>query len=84
MKWASTFKYLSINYDARVATARNLTQRVSFDNNLNGDRIRLRFSNRYGKVPMRLDRVTIGTETGNTIQNTSLITLPSAPGTVWS
>lgn len=79
MKWASAFKYLSINYDARVATARNLTQRVSFDNNLNGDRIRLRFSNRYGKVPMRLDRVTIGTETGNTVQNTSLITLDGSP-----
>lgn len=79
MKWASTFKYLTINYDARVATARNLTQRVSFVNNLSGARIRLRFSNRYGKAPLRLDRVTIGVESGSTVLNTVPITLNGSP-----
>ena len=75
MKWASAFKYISINYDARIATVKNRTQRVSFANNLNGDRIRLRFSNRYGKTPLRLDRVTVGTENGSVILNAMSVTL---------
>lgn len=74
MKWASAFKYLPVNYDDRVATVRNLTQRVSFDNNLNGNRIRLRFSNRYGKISLRLDRVTIGVMCNDDVTNTVLVT----------
>lgn len=75
MKWASAFKYLPVNYDDRVATVQNLTQRVSFDNNLNGDRIRLRLSNRYGKIPLRIDRVTIGVMHSDVAANTVLVTL---------
>ena len=75
MKWASAFKYLPVNYDDRVATVQNLTQRVSFDNNLNGNRIRLRLSNRYGKIPLRLDRVTIGVMHSDVAANTVLVTL---------
>ena len=75
MKWASAFKYISINYDARIATVKDRTQRVSFANNLNGDRIRLRFSNRYAKTPLRLDRVTVGIESDTTVLNTTPVTL---------
>lgn len=75
MKWASAFKYISINYDARIATVKDQTERVSFANNLNGDCIRLRFSNRYGKTPLRLDRVTVGTENGSVILNATSVTL---------
>lgn len=75
MKWASAFKYLPVNYDDRVATVQNLTQRVSFDNNLNGNRIHLRFSNRYGKIPLRLERVTIGVMHNDIVTNTVLVTL---------
>lgn len=84
MKWVSAFKYLPINYGERVATVKNLTQRVSFDNNLNGGRIRLRFCNRYARMPLRLDRVTAGTSDGGwaavTLGGESGITL--APGQV--
>lgn len=80
MKWASAFKYLSIRYDTRVATARDLTQRVSFDNNLDGERIRLRFSNRYGKTSLRLDRVTVGVVRGDGVANTTLVTLNGETG----
>lgn len=65
MKWVSAFKYLSLNYGERVATVKDRTQRVSFDNNLNGGRVRLRFSNRYAKIPLRLDRVTVGEADGS-------------------
>ena len=75
MKWVSAFKYLSINYDACVATVGNRTQRVSFDNNLNGDRIRLRFTNRYGKMPLQMDHVTIGVMHESMILNTVSVTL---------
>lgn len=75
MKWVSTFKYLSINYDDRIATVQNMTQKVSFDNNLNGERIRLRFSNRYGKNPLRLEHVTIGVVQGDEVVNTASVTL---------
>lgn len=75
MKWVSSFKYLPINYAASIATARDRTQRVSFDNNLNGDRIRLHLTNRYGKALLRLDRVTIGRETGAAVIDTADVTL---------
>lgn len=65
MKWVSAFKYLSLNYGERVATVKDRTQRVSFDNNLNGGRVRLRFSNRYAKIPLRLDHVTVGAADGS-------------------
>lgn len=75
MKWASALKYLPINYDGCVATVRDQTQRVSFDNNLNGSRIRLRFSNRYSKTPLCLKRVTVGVADGDNVLNTAAVTL---------
>lgn len=38
MKWASSFKYVPINYNGRVVTVKDHTQRVNFDNNLNGSK----------------------------------------------
>ena len=75
MKWASAFKYVSINYADVVATVHDTTQKVCLSNNLNGDRIRLRFSNRFSKNPLRLDRVTVGTERGDAVENTRAVTL---------
>ena len=39
MKWTSSFKYLPINYGMTLATLSDKTQRVLFDNNLNGNYI---------------------------------------------
>lgn len=75
MKWISSFKYVPINYDGCVAVIRNQTQRVSFDNNLNGGRIRLRLCNRYAKIPLILDRVTVGVVDGDRVANTTAVTL---------
>ena len=62
MKWVSSFKYLPINYGMTLATLSGRTQRVSFDNNLNGNKVRILFSNKYAKESLKLKRVTIGVE----------------------
>ena len=49
MKWTSSFKYLPINYGMTLATLSDKTQRVLFENNLNGNKVRILFSNKYAK-----------------------------------
>ncbi len=60
MKWVSTFKYLKIGYGEDIAQADDITQRVSFDNNVNADKVRIRFSNRYSRNELRIEKATIG------------------------
>lgn len=69
MKWVSTFKFLPINYSIRLTAIQNRTQRVIFDNNLRGDRIRILLSNKFSTVTLRLKRMTIGIAEGNSVQN---------------
>ncbi len=75
MKWVSSFSYLPIDYSVVLAEIKNQTQRVVFDNNLNGNWIRLRFSNRYSKNPLVLQRVTIGVVKKNQIKSVKEVTL---------
>ena len=91
MKWVSTFSYLPINYGVTLAQAADQSQRILFDNNLNGSRVRLRLTNRYGTEPLCLSRVTIGTTEGETVNAPQAVTLNGgreiclAPGQeVWS
>ncbi len=60
MKWASAFSYLPINYGVPLENVEHQTQRVIFDNNLNGNKIRLRLSNRYSRKTLILTRVSVG------------------------
>lgn len=60
MKWASSFRYLPINYSVELAQIENQTQRVVFYNNLCGERIRIRLSNKYSKQKLTLQKVLIG------------------------
>ena len=60
MKWASSFRYLPINYSVELAQIENQTQRVVFYNNLCGERIRIRLSNKYSKQNLTLQKVLIG------------------------
>ncbi len=62
MKWVSIFKYMSIEYGENIAFAMDQTQRVSFESNIDGDRVRIRFTNRFGGHNLRIDKVTIGKE----------------------
>lgn len=75
MKWASAFKYVPINYNGRVVTVKDRTQRVNFDNNLNGGKIRLHLCNRYAGKPLCLDRVTVGVAEGDTAAGVTNVTL---------
>lgn len=79
MKWVSSFSYLPINYSVVLAEVKDQTQRVIFDNNLNGSRVRLRFSNRYSKNMLTLQRVTIGIAEGNCVKSVKEVTLKGDP-----
>lgn len=75
MKWVSTLSYLPINYSAVLAKVQDCTQKVLFDNNLNGDRIRVCLSNRYSKKPLVLAGMTVGIERDGEIETVKKITL---------
>lgn len=79
MKWASTFSYLPINYSEVVAEICDQTQRVSFDNNLDGERIRIRLSNRYSGNPLTLQKMTIGYVCGGQVNNVKEVTRNGNP-----
>ncbi|WP_026492775.1 GDSL-type esterase/lipase family protein [Butyrivibrio sp. XPD2002] len=72
MKWLSIFKYLKIGYGENIALADNLTQRVSFDNNVDADRVRVRFTNRYSKNELRIAKATITKEGASKISSITL------------
>lgn len=60
MTWKTSFSYLPVNYNTVIGTVENLTQRTCFKNNLKGNKIRLRFSNKYGKELLVLNNVVLG------------------------
>lgn len=60
MTWKTAFGYLPVNYNTVIGTVENLTQRTCFRNSLKGNKIRLRFSNKYGKETLVLDEVILG------------------------
>lgn len=75
MKWTSSFKYLPINYGMTLATLSDKTQRVLFENNLNGNKVRILFSNKYAKKTLNLKKVTIGIENEGTVERIREVTL---------
>lgn len=62
MKWITCFQYLPIHYGITLGELSNIRQIVLFENNLEGDYLRILLSNKYGKKALVLDRVTIGRE----------------------
>lgn len=65
MEWKVTWRYRQINYGTTIGTIQNITQRTFIKNNLNGNRIRLLFSNAYGNEPLILDHVVIAKKKKN-------------------
>ncbi|WP_408071537.1 GDSL-type esterase/lipase family protein [Butyrivibrio sp. JL13D10] len=59
MKWVSTFKYQKIGYGENIAVAENITQRVSFYNNVDASKLRIRFTNRYSNNVLKIAKATI-------------------------
>lgn len=75
MKWISAFSYLPINYAVKIADIQDQTQRVIFDNNLNGNKIRLCFSNRYSTESLTLLHVTVGIVRDECVSNVAEVSL---------
>ena len=59
MKWVPSGSYLTINYNHEIGIIENSTQRIVLNNNLNGSKIRVRFSNKYSKEVLILNKVTV-------------------------
>ena len=59
MEWKPTWRQEEINYDG-IGWISNHTQRICIWNNLNADKIRIRFSNRWSSERLILENVTIG------------------------
>ncbi len=75
MKWISSFKYTRIGYGEGVIRLSDTTQRVAFDNNVDGRKIRIRLSNRYGRLPLTIDSASIGKECDGEIKDYTPVTL---------
>jgi lysophospholipase L1-like esterase len=60
MDWKTAWSYLPIDYDTSIGVVENITQRTFFWNNLNGSKIKVKFSNLYSKEPLILEKVIIG------------------------
>ena len=75
MKWVSAFSFLPINYAVELARSEDRTQRLTFDSNLNGEKVRVRFSNRYAKNPLCLRSVTVGIVRGDRVEELRPVTL---------
>lgn len=75
MKWNTTWSYLPINYNTTIGTVENITQRTFFWNNLDGTKVRVRFSNRYGQEPLILEKVMLAQKKKNEEFMTAMIIL---------
>ena len=91
MKWVSAFGFLPINYGVELARVKDRTQRVTFESNLGGERVRLRLSNKYSDSELCLERMTVGIARGDRTGQVRAVTLRGsgeirlAPGEeVWS
>jgi len=60
MNWKSAWSYLPVDWNTNIGTVCNITQRTFFKNNLDGTKIKIKFSNLFSKQSLTLENVTIG------------------------
>lgn len=58
-EWRASWGYCPLDLNMMDMAVENETQRIFIRNNLEGRKLRLRFSNRYGSVPMIFERVVV-------------------------
>lgn len=77
MEWKTTWSYLSLDYGVNIGTLENMTQRTSFWNNINGNKIRVKFTNLYGTKPLVFKEVIVAQKKNesNELLNSSYLTL---------
>lgn len=73
-EWISGWGYRETDFSLFPIFAENETQRLWFYNNLQSDALRLRFSNRYGREVLPIERVAVAlcTEDGTLLPGTSV------------
>ena len=84
-KWINGWGYRETDFSLFPIVVEDETQRVWFYNNLNASRVRLRFSNRYGRKELPIEQVWIAlaTEQGQIDQNANVgVTFDGASGVV--
>lgn len=55
-KWIPAWRAVPIDYHQGIGRIEDLTQKACFRNNLSGERVRLRLTNRYSEEPLRIER----------------------------
>lgn len=74
-EWKSAFGYCPINYNMCLALFEDQTQRIIFDNNLNGRSVRLRLSNKYSSSPLHIKHMTVGIEKSGCVRDLRDVTV---------
>lgn len=59
MKWKTAWSYLPLDFGTKIGTLKDTVQKTTFWNNISGDRVRVTFSNRYGRTAMTMKEVII-------------------------
>ena len=59
MEWKTSWSYLPLNFDTTIGSLENITQRTTFWNNVNGEKVKVKFSNKYGTTPLKLKEAVI-------------------------
>lgn len=80
MEWRSSWSYLPLDFRAYQFKVENETQRIIFKNNLNGNKIRLLFSNKYGNTPLQFSQVYLGEKGQKSVTFEGKETLLLQPG----
>lgn len=60
MEWKIAWGYVPIHYNTTIGTVENITQRTFITNNLTGNKVKVKFSNLYGKEDLILEKVVVG------------------------
>lgn len=77
MEWKAAWSYRPINYNTTIGTIKNLTQRTVIKHNIQGNKVKLKFSNRYGKEELVLDKVILGQKKPGSDKIENMITITS-------
>lgn len=85
--WKLSWSYVPVEGNAVMGTLENITQRVVLRNNLEGNLLKIKFSNLYHNEPIVLERVTVAKQNRNnrkisqritvTFEGSSRITIPA-------
>lgn len=64
MEWKTTWAYLPIDYNTIIGEIENLTQKFSCNNNLDGEGLKIKFTNKFGKKTIRCKSIFVGCGNG--------------------